>query len=160
MTIKHYACNNQETNRLRNNSIMSERALREIYLRGFRIAVENGDPRAVMTSYNLLNGEHTSHREDLVETALRDEWGFDGLVMTDWVVSAMAGAPHKYPAACASGTIMAGNDVLMPGSPIDHDDLMNALNNPDARYPVTRAQLEKCAARLIDLARLLHEQAE
>ena len=160
VTIKHYACNNQETNRLRNNSIMSERALREIYLRGFRIAVENGDPRAVMTSYNLLNGEHTSHREDLVETALRGEWGFDGLVMTDWVVAAMTGAAHKYPAACASGTIKAGNDVLMPGSPIDHDDLMNALNNSDARYPITRAHLEKCAARLIDLARLLHEQAE
>ena len=63
-------------------------------------------------------------------------------------------------AACASGTIKAGNDVLMPGSPTDHDDLMNALNNDDARYPVTRAQLEKCASRLIELARLLTEQAE
>ena len=95
-----------------------------------------------------------------METALRGEWGFDGLVMTDWVVAAMTGAAHKYPAACASGTIKAGNDVLMPGSPIDHDDLMNALNNSEARYPITRAHLEKCAARLIDLARLLHEQAE
>ncbi|MBR3503046.1 MAG: glycoside hydrolase family 3 C-terminal domain-containing protein [Clostridia bacterium] len=160
VTIKHYACNNQETNRLRNNSVMSERTLREIYLRGFRIAVENGDPRAVMTSYNLLNGEHTSHREDLVETALRGEWGFDGLVMTDWVVAFMAGAAHKYPAACASGTIKAGNDVFMPGSPVDHADLMNALNNGEARYPLTRAHLEKCAARLIDLALLLREQAE
>ena len=160
VTIKHYACNNQETNRLRNNTIVSERALREIYLRGFRIAVERGDPRAVMTSYNLINGEHTSQREDLIETVLRGEWGFDGLVMSDWVVSAMAGAPHKYPAACASGSIKAGNDVLMPGSPIDHDDLINAMNSDRALYPVTRANLEKCAARLIDLALLLHEQAE
>ncbi|MBO4886453.1 MAG: glycoside hydrolase family 3 C-terminal domain-containing protein [Clostridia bacterium] len=160
VTIKHYACNNQETNRLRNNTIVSERALREIYLRGFRIAVERGDPRAVMTSYNLINGEHTSQREDLIETVLRGEWGFDGLVMSDWVVSAMAGAPHKYPAACASGSIKAGNDVLMPGSPIDHDDLINAMNSDRALYPVTRAHLEKCAARLIDLALLLHEQAE
>ena len=113
-----------------------------------------------MTSYNLVNGEHTSQREDLIETALRGEWGFDGLVMSDWVVSAMAGAPHKYPAACASGSIKAGNDVLMPGSPIDHDDLLSALNNDKAAYPLTRAHLERCAARLIDLARLLYEQAE
>ena len=105
-----------------------------------------------MTSYNLLNGEHTSQRRDLIMTCLREEWGFAGLVMTDWVIPAMAAVMGtKYPPACASGTIKAGNDILMPGSPIDHRDLMNALKNPDAKYPLTREELVDCAQRIIQI---------
>ncbi len=155
-TIKHFACNNQETNRMLSNSIVSERALRDLYLKGFQIAVEESQPHALMTSYNLLNGEHTSQRRDLIMTCLRGEWGFQGLVMTDWVVSAMAGAMKtKYSPACASGSIKAGNDILMPGSPIDYKDLMNALNNPDSAYPITHEDLVECAQRIVQTAKNL-----
>ena len=138
------------------NSIVSERALRDIYLKGFQIAVEEAQPHALMTSYNLLNGEHTSQRRDLVMTALREEWGFQGMVMTDWVVSAMAGAMKtKYPPACASGTIKAGNDILMPGSPIDYKDLMDALHDENHKYHITRENLVDCSQRVIMMAKKL-----
>ena len=155
-TVKHYCCNSQETNRMRSNSILSERALRDIYLKGFQIAVEESQPHALMTSYNLLNGEHVSQRRDLIMTVLRQEWGFQGVVMTDWVIASLAGAmPGKHPAACAAGSIQAGNDIHMPGSPLDHQNLMDALNNPQAAYPITRKDLEECAQRVIDLVRKL-----
>ena len=156
VTIKYYACNNQETNRMLSNSIVGERALRDIYLKGFQIAVEESQPHSLMTSYNLLNGEHTSQRRDLVMTALREEWGFQGLVMTDWVVSAMAASMKtKYPPACASGTIKAGNDLLMPGSPIDYKNLMEALRDENHRYHITREDLVDCAQRIVLLAKKL-----
>ncbi len=82
--LKHFAANNRETDRRRLDSVMSERALREIYLRGFEIAVREGGGDAVMTTYGLLNGVHTSSLYDLTTTILREEWGFDGIVMTDW----------------------------------------------------------------------------
>ena len=149
-TIKHFCCNNQETNRMLSNSHVSERALRDIYLKGFEIAVKESQPHALMTSYNLLNGEHTSQRRDLVVTCLREEWGFVGMVMTDWVIPTMAASMGtKYPPACASGTIKAGNEILMPGCPIDHKDLMNALSDPNAKYPLTRDNLLECAERVI-----------
>lgn len=154
-TIKHFVCNNQETNRLYSNSAVSERTLRDIYLRGFEIAIKEAQPLAVMSSYNLLNKEHTSHRYDLMETVLREEWGFQGIVMSDWVgeeSSGEASKRNKYPRACASGSIKAGNDIMMPGAGIHYDDIMNALNNENAKYPLTRANLEKCAARMIAMA--------
>ena len=155
-TIKHFCCNNQETNRMLSNSILSQRALRDIYLKGFEICVKESQPHALMTSYNLLNGEHTSQRRDLIMTCLREEWGFQGLVMTDWVVAALAGAMNtKYQAACASGSIQAGNDIHMPGSPLDHKDLMEALRNPQAAYPITRKDLEACAQRIVYMVRKL-----
>ena len=83
VTIKHFAVNNQEYNRTANNSQVSERALREIYLRGFEICVKESQPHALMTSYNLLNGTHTSERSDLITDVLRAEWGYQGIVMTD-----------------------------------------------------------------------------
>lgn len=108
-----------------------------------------------MTSYNLLNGEHTSQRRDLIMDCLRDEWGFQGLVMTDWVVSALAGIQAKYPAARASGSIKAGNDIHMPGSPQDYQDLLAALDDPSAAYPITRQDLLECAQRIIYMVKKL-----
>ena len=154
-TIKHFCCNNQETNRMLSNTHVSQRALRDIYLKGFEIAVKESQPHALMTSYNLLNGEHTSQRRDLIMDCLRDEWGFQGLVMTDWVVSALAGIQAKYPAARASGSIKAGNDIHMPGSPQDYQDLLAALDNPSAAYPITRQDLLECAQRIIYMVKKL-----
>ncbi len=153
-TIKHLAGNNQETNRFHSNSEISQRALRDIYLKGFQIAVAESSPKAVMSSYNLLNGEHTSQREDLLETILRDEWGYAGIVMSDWVSgnASIFDAGNKYPGACSSGSIKAGNDIMMPGSKAHTDDLLGALDNQSASYPLTRANLEKCAARMVAMS--------
>lgn len=102
-TIKHFAANNRETNRRRNDSRVSERALREIYLKGFEIAVKKAKPWCVMTSYNSLNGKFTSESRHLIEGILRDEWGFDGLVMSDWETT----PPF-------TNEIIAGNNLRMP----------------------------------------------
>ena len=155
VTLKHFCCNNQETNRMHSNSQVSPRALRELYLKGFAVAVREAAPAAIMTSYNLLNGEHTSQRADLMEELLRKEWGYRGLVMTDWVISSFSPDGQRYPGACASGTIGAGNDLMMPGSPADRDDLLTALRAPSVRYPLTRARLERCGARIVETARRL-----
>lgn len=156
VTVKHFVCNNQETNRFHSNSIVSERALRDIYMRGFKIAVCEAQPHAVMTSYNLLNGEHTSQRKDIIKQVLRKEWGFEGMVMSDWVTPGItAGPAQKYPYACASGSIRAGNDVMMPGGAGDHEDLMDALGNRKHPYPVTRDDLIECAYRVGAITRKL-----
>lgn len=137
---------------MHSNSVMSQRTLRDIYLKGFRIVVEEAGPATIMTSYNLLNGEHTSQRYDLLETMLRQEWGYQGVVMSDWVTGNINKPEDRYPGAVASGSVKAGNDLMMPGNAAHHGDIMQALNNRDADYPVTRADLEKSAARLISLA--------
>ena len=108
VTIKHYACNNQEDNRTFVSSNLSERALREIYLRGFEICVREGGAKAVMTSYNKVNGVYTPNSYDLCTKLLRNEWGFDGVVMTDWYSTNKGQANN----ALAMG---AGNDLIMPG---------------------------------------------
>ena len=155
VSVKHFCCNNQETNRMHSNTMISQRALRDIYLKGFRIVVEEADPATIMSSYNLLNGEHTSQRYDLLETLLRKEWGYKGIVMSDWVTGNIKKPDDKYPGAVASGSIKAGNDIMMPGAEAHYQDLLNALNNPEAAYPIVRADLEKCAARMIVLSRFL-----
>ncbi len=152
VSVKHFCCNNQETNRMHSNSVISQRALRDIYLKGFRIVVEEAAPATVMSSYNLLNGEHTSQRYDLVETLLRQEWGYKGIVMSDWVSGNFNKQDDKYPGAFAAGAIKAGNDIMMPGAEAHYRGLLDALDNEDADYPITRADLEKCAARMIELA--------
>lgn len=148
-TIKHFAANNQETNRYANNSIVSERALREIYLRGFGICAREAAPHAVMTSYNLLNGVHTSERRDLAEDYLRSECGYQGIIMTDWLVAgAFLSRKSKYPAPKASGIAAAGGSLVMPGGRSDYKDILAALKNKK----LTRTQLEINADRVLRIS--------
>ena len=150
-TIKHFAANNQETNRYGNNSCVSERAMREIYLKGFEIAVKESQPHALMTSYNLLNGVHTSERRDLIEDVLRAEFGFQGIVMSDWIIGAMNLGRKKYPAPDAAKIAAAGNDLTMPGGKGDLKAMLKGL----AAGKVTRRQLEVNASRVYRMAKKL-----
>lgn len=151
-TLKHFVCNEQENNRLNSNSIVSERALRDLYLKSFEIAVKEAQPLAVMTSYNLLNGQHTSEREDLIEGVLRGEWGFEGIVMSDWVgYKPQSEDTLKYPRARAARTVAAGNDLMMPGSTGHYEELLAALK----AGALPRKRAEECAARLIHMAKTL-----
>lgn len=146
-TIKHFAANNQETNRYANNSMVSERALREIYLRGFGICVREAAPWAVMTSYNLINGVHTSESPGLTEV-LREEFGFEGIIMTDWVVaSGFLTGPTKYAAPDPAKVAAAGCSLFMPGSKKDHRALLDGLQ----KGTVTRKKLQENAGYLLQL---------
>ncbi|MBQ1521406.1 MAG: glycoside hydrolase family 3 C-terminal domain-containing protein [Erysipelotrichaceae bacterium] len=155
VTLKHFACNNQETNRYANNSQVSERALREIYLKGFGICIKEADPAAVMTSYNLLNGTHTSESHALTTEYLRDEVGFKGLVMTDWVIGGgMLTKDPKYPAPDAAKEAAAGGSLFMPGSKNDYEQIIAGLKNEK----VTREQLMINATWLLKVSERLHKQ--
>ncbi|WP_219108215.1 glycoside hydrolase family 3 protein [Actinomyces sp. 594] len=160
VTVKHFAFNNQETNRLNSNSHVSQRAARDLYLRSFEIVIREAQPHALMTSYNLVNGVHTSESSDLLEIILREEWGYKGLVMTDWVVDSMARTDMKNPRATASATIKAGNELFMPGCEADRQDILAALRGEGtAAVTLTRAELEKQAARVVRMAHLLGDVA-
>ena len=151
-TIKHYAFNNQERNRTQNNSQVSERAAREIYLKGFGIAVRMAQPKAVMTSYNLVNGQHTNERTGLLQNILRDEFGFKGIVMTDWIIKGYENERDcAYPVSDASHVCMAGGDLFMPGGQQDYDLVKAGLANGS----VTRRQLEINATRVLHMAEQL-----
>ena len=152
-TIKHFAANNQETNRYNSNSAVSERAMREIYLRGFEIAVKESQPHALMTSYNLLNGTHSSERRDLIEDILRCEFGYEGIVMTDWIIAVMSGKGNKYPAPNAAKIAAAGNDLTMPGGRGDLKAMLKGLKESS----VSRRQLEINATRVYRMAKKLAE---
>ena len=143
-TIKHYAANNQEYNRYGNNSHVSERAMREIYLRGFEICIRESDPAALMSSYNLLNGTHTSEHQGLCEDILRHEFGYEGVVMTDWVVAASAPKNAKYGFPNSAKVAAAGHSLFMPGSKGDFDQLVKGFQDEI----VTRKQLQINGSRL------------
>ena len=140
-TIKHFACNNQEDNRMLSDSIVSERALREIYLRGFEIAVKTSQPMCIMTSYNLLNGIHTANSYDLCTQAARKEWGFAGVIMTDWTTTMHEGG--SIPWKC----IAAGNDIIMPGDTVDEVSIKEAAASGELSEEVIR----KSAERIINM---------
>lgn len=140
VTIKHFACNHQENDRMQVSSDLSERALREIYLKGFQIAVQQSTPTALMTSYNRVNGVYTANSHDLCTTVLRDEWGFCGVVMTDW---GSTGANNGEHARC----IPAGNDLIMPGGKRARKEILRALRGGQ----ITRGQLLACARRVLTL---------
>ncbi|WP_455616952.1 glycoside hydrolase family 3 N-terminal domain-containing protein [Eisenbergiella sp.] len=159
-TIKHFACNNQETNRMLSNSIVDERALREIYLRGFEICIKEAKPLTVMSSYNLLNGEHTCNSKDLLTDVLRGEWGFEGLVMTDWyatsdIMTNSEVQQNKYKVGIPAGCIKAGNDLIMPGMLDDIKNVLESLENKEVAYPVTKANLQVTARRVLQMIRKL-----
>lgn len=132
--MKHYAINNQETNRRTVNVITSERTIREIYLEAFRKVVQKGGVKNVMTSYNWINGTAASQNRWLLEDILRGEWGFDGFVVSDW------GGVYNKPEA-----LKAGNDMVMPKSRLMLGQLKEALS----RGEITEADLDKCIANIL-----------
>ncbi len=135
VSVKHFAVNNQEVNRMENDSRVSQRALRELYLKGFEIAVKEADPWTVMSSYNKLNGEYTQQSHDLLTTVLRDEWGFDGIVMTDW--------------GTKQGTVKAvkaGNDLMEPGMQIEIDRIIEAVMTGE----ITQDELDRNVRNMLE----------
>ncbi len=135
-SIKHFAANNQETNRMNNDAHISQRALREIYLKGFEIAIKESKPWTVMTSYNYINGIYTSESKDLVETILRDEWGYEGTVMTDWF-GGKDGALQMW----------AGNDMLQPGKAEQFDSIVAGVKSGK----LAEADLDRNVQRILKL---------
>lgn len=152
VTIKHFICNNQETNRFRTNSMVNERALRDIYARGYEIAVKEAQPYAFMSSYNLLNGVHTSERYDLLEILLREEWGYRGMVMSDFLPGdkTVSDASNKYRKFASAPSIKAGNDLMMPGGRAHYDNILKALHKEDPDCMLNRQEVERCAARNVE----------
>ncbi len=138
-SIKHFACNSQETNRGHNDARVSMRALREIYLRGFEICVREASPWTLMTSYNSLNGVPVQESPWLITGILRDEWGFDGLVMTDWSI-----VPHN-----TAAQLHAGNDLFMPGSDNQVQDIINGVNDGT----ISMQDLDRACSKVIQLGR-------
>jgi len=133
-SVKHFAFNNKETNRKNSDSRVSERAAREIYLKGFEIIVKESNPYSLMSAYNLVNGQRTSECKELLEDILRGEWGFDGVVTTDW----WANSEHYK-------EILAGNDIKMARG--DAENLKDALENG----LITKVDLERSARRVLEL---------
>ena len=154
VAIKHFACNNQETNRLNNNSILTERTLREIYLKGFQIAIKEGVPKSLMTSYNLINGIHSSARRDLIIDVLRCEFQFNGLIMSDWYGTSIYNLKiSNYPDQICSDNIKAGNNLQNFGEKNHLDNLMESLKNGK----VKREDLLESASIIYETIELLNQ---
>lgn len=135
VSVNHFAANNQEVNRMENDSRVSQRALRELYLKGFEIAVKEAAPWTVMSSYNKLNGEYTQQSHGLLTTILRDEWGFDGIVMTDWGTKA--------------GTVKAvkaGNDLMEPGADVEIERIIAAVKAGE----ITKEELDRNVRNVLE----------
>lgn len=139
VTLKHFACNNQEDNRMGVDVHVSQRALREIYLLGFELAVKLSQPAAVMSAYNLVNGVHAANSQELCTTILREDWGFTGVVMSDW--NTTVPEDGSIPWLCAD----AGNDIIMPGNPKDDENIRTAL----AQGKLTEKAIRTCAGRIL-----------
>ena len=143
-SIKHFAVNNEESNRLTINAHVSERAIRELYLKGFEITVKESDPWTIMSSYNKLNGIYTSANKDLLTEVLRNEWGYKGIVMTDW----FGGFPGFESIQKGSNSdvvqqMIAGNDLLMPGIPVQKKAMLEALNSGKLSQEVANTNVRR-----------------
>ena len=134
-SVKHFAANNQETNRSENDSRVSQRALREIYLKPFEITVKEAQPWTIMSSYNKVNGEYSQSNYDLLTKVLREDWGFKGIVMTDWT------APRE-----SEKQVAAGNDLLMPGRKTQIEQIVSAVN--EGRLSVK--EVDACVRRMLE----------
>ena len=135
-SLKHFAVNNQELNRLANNSLLSERTLREIYLRNFEIAVKESQPWTIMTSYNFINGEHAAESHRLLTDILRGEWGFEGAVMTDW------GGGYD-----DAAIVRAGNEMIQPGSDERYMNVLNAIKDGS----LSMEDVDRAVTRILEL---------
>jgi len=138
VTVKHFACNNQEDNRNGVSSNLTERALREIYLRGFEIAVREGGAKGIMTSYNKINGVYASNCHDICTKALRNEWGFDGVVMTDWFSTNKGQANNAL-------AMQAGNDLIMPGGGHFKKEILKGVKSGQ----IPEEDVRRCCANVV-----------
>lgn len=138
VTVKHFACNNQEDNRTGVNSNLSERALREIYLRGFEICVREANAKGIMTSYNKINGIYSPNSHDICSKVLRNEWGFDGVVMTDWF------STNKGQASSAIA-MKSGNDLIMPGTSFNKKEILQGVKSG----LITEEDVRRCCGNVV-----------
>ena len=150
VTLKHFFCNNQEDNRFFVNEHVSERALREIYLRNFQIPIELGNPYSIMTSNNLVNGYHAPNHKEVVQKVVHNEWGYDGMIMTDWCITmdstyACAKSEPIYKIAVSRECIIAGNDLQMPGCVENEKDIIEGVEKGDVKIE----DLQACAVRIL-----------
>ena len=152
-TLKHFTGNNQEYNRLNSNSRISERALREIYMKGFQIAIEEAHPMGLMTSYNLINGVHPSSNSQILIDTVRCEWNFTGMIMTDWTRSGQKEFQTSIERSqYINETIKAGNNIMMPGSKKDYEFILEKLNEKE----LEREDLLLCASKVYETIELLN----
>ncbi len=143
-SLKHFAANNQETNRLSVNAHITERAMREIYLRGFEIAVKEAQPWTIMTAYNKINGHYASASHDLITKVLREEWGYEGIIMTDWFGGYPGFQSIMDPTAVSDvvAQLEAGNDLMMPGTKEQKEALIKALKEGTIDESAVNASLK------------------